>query len=77
MALRSETTGITAQIPRFAAWGARVLVATLLACGLVMAPVYAANHSVQGAVKKEEGGVDTDAPTAILIEAKSGSVLFE
>jgi D-alanyl-D-alanine carboxypeptidase (penicillin-binding protein 5/6) len=42
-----------------------------------MAPVYAANHSVQGAVKKEEGGVETDAPTAILIEAKTGSVLFE
>ena len=38
--------------------------------------VYAANHSVQGA-KKEEGGFDGDAPTAILIEASSGSVLFE
>ena len=38
--------------------------------------VYAANNSVQGA-KKEEGGFDGDAPTAILIEAKSGSVLFE
>jgi D-alanyl-D-alanine carboxypeptidase (penicillin-binding protein 5/6) len=37
--------------------------------------VYAAN-SVQGA-KKEEGGFDGDAPTAILIEASSGSVLFE
>ena len=37
---------------------------------------YAANHSVQGA-KKEEGGFDGDAPTAILIEASSGSVLFE
>jgi D-alanyl-D-alanine carboxypeptidase (penicillin-binding protein 5/6) len=31
---------------------------------------------VQGA-KKEEGGFDGDAPTAILIEANSGSVLFE
>lgn len=37
---------------------------------------HAANNSVQGA-KKEEGGIDIDAPTAILIEAKSGSVLFE
>jgi serine-type D-Ala-D-Ala carboxypeptidase (penicillin-binding protein 5/6) len=36
----------------------------------------AANQSVQGA-KKEEGGFDGDAPTAILIEATSGSVLFE
>jgi D-alanyl-D-alanine carboxypeptidase (penicillin-binding protein 5/6) len=38
--------------------------------------VYAANQSVQGA-KKEEGGFDGDAPTAILIEASSGSVLWE
>jgi D-alanyl-D-alanine carboxypeptidase (penicillin-binding protein 5/6) len=38
--------------------------------------LHAANQSVQGA-KKEEGGFDGDAPTAILIEATSGSVLFE
>jgi serine-type D-Ala-D-Ala carboxypeptidase (penicillin-binding protein 5/6) len=38
--------------------------------------VFAANNSVQGA-KKEENGFDGDAPTAILIEASSGSVLFE
>jgi serine-type D-Ala-D-Ala carboxypeptidase (penicillin-binding protein 5/6) len=38
--------------------------------------IYAANNSVQGA-KKEEAGFDGDAPTAILIEASSGSVLFE
>jgi D-alanyl-D-alanine carboxypeptidase (penicillin-binding protein 5/6) len=38
--------------------------------------VCAANNSVQGA-KKDEGGFDGDAPTAILIEATSGSVLFE
>src|ERR1700689_2124238 len=38
--------------------------------------VFAANNSVQGA-KKDEGGFDGDAPTAILIEATSGSVLFE
>jgi D-alanyl-D-alanine carboxypeptidase (penicillin-binding protein 5/6) len=36
----------------------------------------AANNSVQGA-KKEEGGFDGDAPTAILTEATSGAVLFE
>ncbi|HEY0218398.1 MAG TPA: hypothetical protein VGC26_01325, partial [Afipia sp.] len=30
----------------------------------------AANNSVQG-VKKDEGGLDLDAPTAILIEASS------
>ena len=38
--------------------------------------VYAANQSVQG-YKKEDGAFDGDAPTAILIEATSGSVLFE
>jgi serine-type D-Ala-D-Ala carboxypeptidase (penicillin-binding protein 5/6) len=36
----------------------------------------AANNSVQGA-KKEEAAFDGDAPTAILIEASSGAVLFE
>lgn len=35
----------------------------------------AANNSVQGA--KKDDAYDTDAPTAILIEAKSGSILFE
>jgi serine-type D-Ala-D-Ala carboxypeptidase (penicillin-binding protein 5/6) len=39
--------------------------------------VYAANNSVQGAKKEVENGFDGDAPTAILIEATSGSVLFE
>ncbi|QWG11039.1 D-alanyl-D-alanine carboxypeptidase [Bradyrhizobium sediminis] len=39
--------------------------------------IYAANNSVQGAKKEVEGGFDGDAPTAILIEASSGSVLFE
>jgi D-alanyl-D-alanine carboxypeptidase (penicillin-binding protein 5/6) len=53
-----------------------------LVAGLVVAAVawggviHAANQSVQGA-KKEEGGFDGDAPTAILIEGSSGSVLFE
>lgn len=36
---------------------------------------HAANNSVQGAKKDE--GYDTDAPTAILIEARTGSILFE
>ena len=38
--------------------------------------VNAANNSVQGA-RKEDPGFDGDAPTAILIEATSGSVLSE
>src|SRR5450432_3836361 len=49
------------------------VVAIAVGCGGI---VYAANNSVQGA-KKEESGFDGDAPTAILIEASSGSVLFE
>jgi len=49
------------------------VVAAVIGCGGI---AYAANQSVQGA-KKEEGGFDGDAPTAILIEATSGSVLFE
>jgi serine-type D-Ala-D-Ala carboxypeptidase (penicillin-binding protein 5/6) len=53
----------------------------LTAAGIALAvgwsgAIYAANNSVQGA-KKEEAGFDGDAPTAILIEASSGSVLFE
>ena len=51
----------------------------MLAVGLAMTlavNAFAANQSVQGA-KKDEGGLDIDAPTAILVEAKTGSVLFE
>jgi D-alanyl-D-alanine carboxypeptidase (penicillin-binding protein 5/6) len=48
-------------------------VAVGIACGGM---AFAANQSVQGA-KKDDGGYDTDAPSAILIEAGSGSVLFE
>jgi D-alanyl-D-alanine carboxypeptidase (penicillin-binding protein 5/6) len=53
----------------------------LAAAGLVLAvawggAVYAANNSVQGA-KKEDNAFDGDAPTAILMEATSGSILFE
>ena len=39
--------------------------------------LYAANQSVQGAKKPDELAFDGDAPTAILVEATSGSVLFE
>jgi D-alanyl-D-alanine carboxypeptidase (penicillin-binding protein 5/6) len=55
----------------------RRLIAALVAGAIGFGGVaLAANNSVQGA-KKEEGGFDGDAPTAILIEATSGSVLFE
>ena len=55
----------------------RCLIAALVAASVAWSGVlHAANHSVQGA-PKEEGGFDGDAPTAILIEALSGSVLFE
>ena len=55
----------------------RALLAVCVMLGLAAGGVaYAANNSVQGA-KKEEGGLDIDAPTAILIEAKTGSILFE
>ncbi|MCO5129224.1 MAG: D-alanyl-D-alanine carboxypeptidase [Xanthobacteraceae bacterium] len=42
---------------------------------MIASVALAANNSVQGAKKDE--GFNTDAPTAILIEADSGSVLFE
>src|SRR5258706_975720 len=64
--------------PKFAtadSWRTLVAAAVAIAVGWG-GVVYAANNSVQGA-KKEEGGFDGDAPTAILIEASSGSVLFE
>src|ERR1700710_2423387 len=50
----------------------------MVVAGIVCSGVaLAANNSVQGAKKEEAGGFDGDAPTAILIEASSGSVLFE
>ena len=57
-------------------WRGLIAVMLALAVGWGGA-VYAANNSVQGAKKEVEGGFDGDAPTAILIEASSGSVLFE
>jgi D-alanyl-D-alanine carboxypeptidase (penicillin-binding protein 5/6) len=57
---------------------ARGLVAMILAAGIGWGgALYAANQSVQGAKKAEDAAFDGDAPTAILIEASSGSVLFE
>jgi D-alanyl-D-alanine carboxypeptidase (penicillin-binding protein 5/6) len=56
---------------------ARALIAAIVTIGVGCGCMaFAANQSVQGA-KKDDGGYDTDAPTAILIEASSGSVLFE
>jgi D-alanyl-D-alanine carboxypeptidase (penicillin-binding protein 5/6) len=57
------------------AWRSLIAAAVVIAVGWG-GLVYAANNSVQG-TKKDEGGFDGDAPTAILIEASSGSVLFE
>src|SRR6187402_1016715 len=57
---------------------ARGLIAVALMAGVGWGgALYAANQSVQGAKKTEDVGFDGDAPTAILIEASSGSVLFE
>jgi serine-type D-Ala-D-Ala carboxypeptidase (penicillin-binding protein 5/6) len=57
------------------AWRRLVAVAVVAAIGCGGA-VYAANNSVQG-VKKDEHAFDGDAPTAILMEGSSGSILFE
>ena len=57
---------------------ARGLLATALIVGISWGgALLAANQSVQGAKKTDDVGFDGDAPTAILIEASSGSVLFE
>jgi serine-type D-Ala-D-Ala carboxypeptidase (penicillin-binding protein 5/6) len=57
---------------------ARGLIAALVVAGLGWGGyTHAANQSVQGAKKPEELAFDGDAPTAILVEASSGSVLFE
>jgi serine-type D-Ala-D-Ala carboxypeptidase (penicillin-binding protein 5/6) len=58
-------------------WLARAAIGCVVAVAVIWSGIaFAANQSVQG-VKKEEGGFDTDAPNAILIDAESGSVLFE
>jgi D-alanyl-D-alanine carboxypeptidase (penicillin-binding protein 5/6) len=62
---------------RFRPTATRGLMAVVLLAAIGWGGVlYAANQSVQG-LKKEESGFDGDAPTAILIEAGSGSVLSE
>jgi serine-type D-Ala-D-Ala carboxypeptidase (penicillin-binding protein 5/6) len=73
MALKIATFRKPNALRRF--WSS-LLAAMLVAAVGWAGAVYAANNSVQGA-KKEEGGFDGDAPTAILMEASSGSVLFE
>src|SRR5580700_3808935 len=56
----------------------RCLIAACVVTGLGWSGItHAANQSVQGAKKTDELAFDGDAPTAILIEASSGSVLFE
>jgi D-alanyl-D-alanine carboxypeptidase (penicillin-binding protein 5/6) len=68
-----NNSGLGAIAIRVSHW----LIAGLVAAGIACtATAFAANNSVQGA-KKDNGGYDTDAPTAILIEAGSGSILFE
>ena len=57
-------------------WWRNLIAAMLVLAVGSLSVVHAANNSIQGA-KKEEGGFDGDAPTAILIEATSGAVLFE
>src|ERR1700742_4482833 len=61
------------QVPPIWRWLAAAAVALAIASG---GAVYAAHNSVQGA-KKEDHASDGDAPTAILMEASSGSILFE
>jgi D-alanyl-D-alanine carboxypeptidase (penicillin-binding protein 5/6) len=56
----------------------RGLLAGIVTIAIVLGgTAYAANNSVQGAKKPADEGYDADAPTAILIEASSGSVLWE
>jgi D-alanyl-D-alanine carboxypeptidase (penicillin-binding protein 5/6) len=56
----------------------RGLLAGIVAVAIALSgAAYAANNSVQGAKKPADEGYDADAPTAILIEASSGSVLWE
>jgi D-alanyl-D-alanine carboxypeptidase (penicillin-binding protein 5/6) len=70
-------SAISRRKPARAGWPWRALITAVVALAVAGSGiVYAANNSVQGA-KKEENAFDGDAPTAILIEASSGSVLFE
>src|SRR5690349_200480 len=73
MVAKPSILHIIRQAPSAWRWLAAAAVALALASG---GAVYAANNSVQGA-KKEDHAFDGDAPTAILMEANSGSILFE
>src|SRR5690349_18871067 len=73
MVAKPSILHIIRQAPSAWRWLAAAAVALALASG---GAVYAANNSVQGA-KKEDHAFDGDAPTAILMEASSGSILFE
>jgi len=53
-----------------------LLALTIVLAGLGGLTSFAANNSVQGA-KKDDSGLELAAPTAILVEARSGSVLYE
>lgn len=65
-------------VKAFSGRGFRWLIAAAVVAGIACSGLtHAANQSVQGAKKPEELAFDGDAPTAILIEATSGSVLFE
>lgn len=44
---------------------------------IAASPAYAAGGSMATATKKEDGGFQSGAPTAILIEAQSGTVLYD
>src|SRR6201982_3088347 len=62
----------------FRRFGLTALTTGMIVLGLAWGGlIHAANQSVQGAKPKDELAFDGDAPTAILIEASSGSVLFE
>ena len=62
---------------RGAALAWRALLAGFVAAAIILGgAAFAASNGMQGA-KKADDGYDTDAPTAILIEASSGSVLYE
>src|SRR5450432_3630115 len=74
--MAAETSLLRKATPATGRAWRRLVAAVLVAAVGWGGVVYAANNSVQGA-KKDEGGFDGDAPTAILIEASSGSVLFE
>ena len=60
-----------------AARGACAALAAIAVALALVATAPAANNSVQGGQKKEQGGFESGAPQAILIEAESGSILYE